>query len=322
MKHKILLSDLAAAAQCSISQASRALNGKVNVAPEIRNRVLQAAQNLNYRNLANRHVPVIGIVKNDIICFFLTEIIWALEIELRRRNWKWQIIDVCNAGAIKEFFYDGLIAVVSDFESIQFCTQQTNLPLVAINNYGSAMETLCSIDPDSAEESRLVLEHLAGLGHRQIARIKQIAPNSDRQLSHRGDEEFMSEAQLLGLGNTVRTFLFNDPSELETLVRTILAEKFTAIFMIHQHLAVLISSVLHQLGIRIPEDISLVTYEVPYVTGYLYPPHTTLDFNYPEMARISVEQLQKRMRGESVPVTIKAPVQFHLRASTARSGLS
>jgi len=191
-----------------------------------------------------------------------------------------------------------------------------NMPLVVINNYGMAMENICSVDPDSYEESHLVLEHLKALGHRMIARIKLVDFQAGKRNLERGDREFMRAAENLNL-SLAENFNYFEDSGLEDVLKTIIARGFSAVFMIHQHLAVSISSCLYRLGVKIPEDISLVTYEVPKVTEFLHPPQTTLDFDFPELAHIAVEQLKRRMKGDAVPVSVKAPVKLNIRQSTA-----
>lgn len=314
MNNKILLSDLAREANCSVAQASRAINGKPNVAPEIRERVRAAALRLNYRNTARRHIPNIAIIKQGYCSFFANDVIYALENALREQKWTWQIIDMENAQCIREFFHDGIICIAPPNYLPEHFPWLMNFPQVTFNYYGSAMENICSISPDSYEESRLVLEHLTGLGHRRIARIKYIDDRYDRK--HRGDSEFFAAADLLGIKPDVGNFLYHQASQLDSVVREVAAADYTAIFMIHQHLAVAIASALQRLGLRVPEDISLVTYEIPGVTPFLHPPHTTLDFDYAELARMAIRQLKKRIKGETVPVTLNGPVRFTIREST------
>ena len=52
---RIMLKDIAAELDISISQVSRALNQKGEVAPEIRAKVLELARKMNYKNLSVRH---------------------------------------------------------------------------------------------------------------------------------------------------------------------------------------------------------------------------------------------------------------------------
>lgn len=316
MNNKVLLSDLAWEANCSVAQASRAINGKPFVAPEIRERVRAAALKLNYRNTAHRHVPNIAILKHWPMGFFSSAVITAVEEALHEQNWTWQIVDVENIENIREFFHDGIISVTSTDHIIKQATWLMNFPLITINFYGNAMENICSIDPDSNEEARLVLEHLTGLGHRRIARIKYTLQEYSERYQHRGDNEFLAMAKLFGIDHEVGNFLYYDDCNLDDVVSRVIAAGYTAIFMIHQRLAVAIASSLQRLGIRVPEEISLITYEISGVTEYLHPPHTTLDFNYVELARMTVKQLKRRMKGETVPVKFNCPVKFTIREST------
>ena len=59
---KTTLRDIAGELGISISQASRALNRKPDVAPEIRAKVLALANQRNYRNISGKHTKTIGVL--------------------------------------------------------------------------------------------------------------------------------------------------------------------------------------------------------------------------------------------------------------------
>ena len=61
---RIMLKDIAAELDISISQVSRALNQKGEVAPEIRAKVLELARKMNYKNLSVRHKRTIAVITN------------------------------------------------------------------------------------------------------------------------------------------------------------------------------------------------------------------------------------------------------------------
>ena len=70
-------------------------------------------------------------------------------------------------------------------------------------------------------------------------------------------------------------------------------------------------------GWRVPEEVSLVTYELPRLSENLTPPHTTLDFDYAGMAERAFQQLALRFKGEAPPDNApKVPVLLNVRGTT------
>lgn len=92
MTRKVTMEDLAREAGCSRPQVSRAFNGKANVAPEVRARILEAAAKLNYRNTANRHRIRIAVISNGVGGSYTQRILDALMKSALRRNWIFQIV--------------------------------------------------------------------------------------------------------------------------------------------------------------------------------------------------------------------------------------
>src|SRR5882757_11420335 len=77
--------DVAATAAVSAATVSRVLNGRVDVAPELRDRVLAAVAQLNYRpngaarSLRTRATTVLGVIISDITNPFFTSMVRGVE---------------------------------------------------------------------------------------------------------------------------------------------------------------------------------------------------------------------------------------------------
>jgi DNA-binding LacI/PurR family transcriptional regulator len=98
----------------------------------------------------------------------------------------------------------------------------------------------------------------------------------------------------------------------------LLNEKFTAFFVVHQEMALRASAALRELGVRCPEDVSLITYEVDDVSEFLNPPHTTLDFNYEQLAHIAIQELSDLIKGipKKFRVSFNVPNILRKRGTT------
>ena len=314
---KVTMVDLAREAGCSCPQVSRAFNGKANVAPEIRARVLEAAARLNYRNTANRHQVRIAVIAQELGGIYSQRMLDALINETAGRNWICQIIPETALKSVSPYFYDGVISLIYNHVWARKWMEERSIPLVMVNSYGTVFDQICSVDPDPLQESRIVLQHLKKLGHRKIARIHFVY--GEQSAYRRGEKEFLQAAAQLNLGDSARNFQisFLQKKERWERFRSILSEKFTAFYMIHQSLAVHAAKFIQEAGYRIPEDCSLVTYELPGISEYLTPPHTTVDFCYEKIAHRALEELRLRMLGKGEEGgSIRIPNILRIRSST------
>lgn len=316
MTKKITMQDLAREAGCSRPQVSRAFNGQPNVSPEIRARVLAAAERLNYRNTANRHKVRIVVIVRDTSGMYGPLMLDALVKNACARKWVCHTVFEQNIHEIPDCFYDGAVSLIFNKDWARKWVEERATPLVMINSYGTAFDKICSIDPDSSDGSRIVLQHLQQLGHRRIARIHFV--DAEEEKYRRGQEEFLREAARLKLGDSVRNFQFVlSETSLEDGIKAVLSQGFTAIHMIHQSLGIPAAKIIQDAGYRIPEDVSLVTFELPNISRYLTPAHTTIDFDYRELARQALDELHLRMHGKgSGGGAILVPNLLHIRDST------
>ncbi len=86
MCKKILLKDIADLEGISVSQASRALRSVAGVAPEISERVLRRAKELNYRNCGSNHTCKIALLTDGLSNF--SQMMPKLNEEFKKRKWK------------------------------------------------------------------------------------------------------------------------------------------------------------------------------------------------------------------------------------------
>lgn len=319
MRGKITLADLARKVGCSESQASRALSGKPDVAPELRARVKDEARSLNYRNLARNHQLRIALLTGGFNGLFTMELLAALSEESMRLRYHCMALDNRHLGIINEYFFDGVIAIGYNDNIAKHWGALSSLPLVLVNGYGLALENICSIDPDPRDGNLLALRHFVELGHRRIARVCGVSEGRSERGRHRGGDEFRKAAAQLGM-TEAENVEFPMGTPLDEVIPPLLDRGITAILMIHQHLAAAAADCIHRSGRVIPRDVSLITYGVRWVSEFLNPPHTTLDFNYAELARRAFAELKLRIddRERSPDNTINVPNILHIRASTAK----
>ncbi len=319
MWKKQTMIDLAREAGCSKSQVSRAIAGKPGVAPELRARVLELASRWNYRNLADNHRPRIVFAVWSWGCAFADRLLNMLEEESERLGLSYACVDRNNFSFINEHFCDGVIAINFGGNNKGWNWGAfSGLPLIIVNGYGRGLDHIPSIDPDREDEYSLVLKHLAGLGHRRIARVYPRNFQDSNRVISRGASEFQEAAAKLKLME-VEDVVYPRDVPLEAVIPPLLDRGITAVYIVDLMLGIPAAECILRTGRRIPEDVSLVSYELSRISEHLDPPHTTLEFDYRTIARRAVAELHVRIKGEggSPGGAIPIPNILHVRGSTA-----
>lgn len=308
---KTTLRDIAMNLGISISQASRALNRKPDVAPELREKVLALAKKLNYRNTSGKHVKTIGVLVpwfQYSFDAFVDEII----TQTRQRKLHMIIFPRNDVPALDSQLIDGALAIGERISSEW--GRQHNIPLVVINNFGWVLDNVSSVMPDADGESRQALEHLIALGHRKIARLR--GPVSTDRERNRGLDEFYRIAGQYGIRESVRNICASSPEEMEMHLRTLLDEGFTAFILIPIEWISRCVKTIRDSGREIPRDVSLIVYEETSVTPFQSPPLTAFAIDYSELVRNALDQLLLEINGEKGESQIVVPTRLILREST------
>jgi DNA-binding LacI/PurR family transcriptional regulator len=153
------------------------------------------------------------------------------------------------------------------------------------------------VDIDMAAALRTGVEHLAGLGHQDIAYLN-ISTSMNRGSSYaiRTTQSFEQSIARLGLhGQTYPCP--PDPQKGYELVRSILEKRpaLTGIITINSWVVGSIVRAVQERGLRIPDDFSIVTMLPSHLAEMMHPAMTSIDFPYQEMGRIAAEMLIRRL---------------------------
>ena len=165
-----------------------------------------------------------------------------------------------------------------------------------------------------------VTEYLMGLGHRRIVFLRDDASVPSFQDRFRGFVCAHFEAGYAADPRLVVTALEGEVAgTLDGLWRS--AEPPTALFAANDHQAYAVMQACRTLGLRIPEDLSLVGFDDIEFSAQTWPPLTTVRVHKEQLGRLAVCRLQSRLQAgdnspEAMPpVTIEAPVSLIERQS-------
>jgi DNA-binding LacI/PurR family transcriptional regulator len=317
--------DIAERAGVALSTVSYVLSGKRSVSEETKQRVMRAIAELDYQP----HAFARGLASKR------TQTIALLFPALAKGHSEMRLEFVAQAAEVTaEHGYAFLLwsAPDNDAEILQL-TQQgrvDGLLLMEVNEHDSRVELLkkhnypfclighCQendgisfVDLDFDDAIATIVAHLAELGHRRIALFNfsalQIAAGYGPAIrSLRSFEQSIKQYGLEGISvnhetsfqsgyDATRALLERDPAVSAAIV--LQDASIGGVFQ-----------ALHSLGLRIPEDFSIVTLLSKRSAEMMTPMLTAIDFPAAEMGRRGAEMLIQQLEGK-----LSAPVQLLLR---------
>ena len=308
---RTFLKDLAEAAGVSVSQASRALNGKAEVAPEVRQRIHELARKMNYRNLSRQHTVTLAVLISW-MDHFTASLFNALSREAERNGIRLAVISPQHLSMLDEWLFDGVI-LISGRILIPDWHEQCRLPLVAMNSRGNLLDRIPGVFSDGGFSQ--AMEYLISRGHRRIAVVNPGADIPTRD-GKRGEKAFRSVAGKWGLEGEARYLFYRDWADLEARLCRLLDEHYTAFLDVSCDNGPRLLDFLRDRGKQVPADVSLITYDNREVSAYLEPPLTTLAYDFPEMARSAIELMRRRLKGGSGLNSVRLLTKLTVRGST------
>jgi DNA-binding LacI/PurR family transcriptional regulator len=321
-KKRITSQDVANLAGVSRTTVSFVLNDVkgLSISSQTRQKVHEAAEHLGYipdataQALASRRTKALGLVMTRsphtiATDAFLPRIIAGLmevikdhklrllieyvEVEHQDRAY----LELARAQRI-----DGMILLTPRLNDAGLRKlEQVDIPTVIMGELAGS--NLYSVDIDNRLAAQKGVQYLLELGHEQIACITNAPPSysaaADRVL---GYKDALDTAGITPNDKLIRYADFDPKSGYDQMKSLLTSQmKFTAAFVASDNVAVGASAALHEAGIRIPEDISLIGFDdIPWAE-YFDPPLTTIRLDAQELARKACFVLTDLLEGKKVP---------------------
>ncbi len=340
---KPTIDDVAALSGVGRATVSRVLNGGPNVRDEVRARVLQAVEKLQYkvnmqaRFLAGGRTQTLGLIyasdlDSEPNSFYHS----GLELGALRActDFGFQLVmhtinqhSLTKAAKIVEFVdqhrCDGLILTppFSDDTDLLRQLQGRNLPVVCISPGAEAQAIASGVGIDDEVASYELTRHLLGMGHRRFGFVKGLAGHLSAEQRYSGFLRALSEA---GVGEeTVVTargnFTFRSGVELTPgLLQG--AKPPTALICANDDMAVGALFSIHKMGMNVPSDLSLVGFDDTPVSEIIWPPLTTVHQPLKAMGYRAVEIIIERIKNGGVAPAARFEIIPHrvvIRESSA-----
>ena len=337
------LREVASRAGVSTATVSRALRGAVGTDPTTRRRVQEAARALRYRpsgvarSLKLRSTRTIGLIVTDIENPYFPQVIRAVEDAARDRGYSVVLTDgrrspereFRSLEVLAEREVDGLLIASSALTGRhQRWIEERPCPVVIINGE-SPLDAVPAVLTDNEAGGRLAAEHLLDLGHRCIGYVA--APAADNvAVGKRLSGAHLALADY-GLAADELHVVVGDGGTKggEDAARAALKQRSetTALICYNDLTAVGATRALRSLGLRAPQDVSVVGFDDIELASYVDPSLTTIRQDTDEMGHWAVDSLVGAMEDgppdhgpsapSAVPTVRRIPVQLVIRESTA-----
>ena len=323
------IKDLAAQTGYSVGTVSRVLNNLPNVSQKARDTILRAANecgfhlNANAKQLKQQHGNCILVVIKGTSNELFGSLVEALQARIARTTYP-LILDYMDEvenevrRAVRLSLEKkplGILFLGGNRENFLADFDKIQVPSVLITNDASDLPfpNLSSVSSDNIQAAKMAIDHLAELGHRNIALIGGPRTFSDTTAQrYQGCLEAFREHEIpfdeeLDYA-TVRFSFAGGYSAVQRLLER--GREFTGIFAMSDVMAMGAIRALQDAGKRVPQDVSVVGFDGLLIGEYTVPRLTTICQAVEELAERSVKLLLESMEGrcnaryDTVPVTL------------------
>jgi LacI family transcriptional regulator len=328
----VSLKDVAAHSGVSFQTASKVLTGQSGVvSARTRERILAAAHELGYvpnalaRGLVRQSSVTVGVLADDFADMAISQFVVAAQRALAGQGHATVVASVlADPGArlavrkLLEHRVDGILVAAPSLEESEHFGEalRRSLPAVSINHIAGGGVPV--VGSDHAATGTLAAEHLLSLGHRRIGTVTGPRTRRVVQSRTRGFRAALQNAgQRLPPWRTAEAD-WTHAGGYDAVHRLLAADPdITAVFVQNDVMAIGALKALHEHGLRVPDDCSLVSCDDLSFAAYLVPAITTVRVPFRETGERAAIRLLDAIRGRPISRRELLPVQLMVRGSTA-----
>jgi len=300
------LADYLGLAPATVSLVINGSSVADTIAPNTKKAILAAARKFNYRPnffarcLRTRRSFTIGVMVPEVSEGYNVSVLSGIEDHLLQEGYFYFVASHrFQADLIEEYSQlflhrsvDGLIVVCTPWEHSLPC------PVATIScHHGVTGATRILVDHDQA--AQLALQHLAELGHRKIAFIKGQKFVPDTEVRWKAITRVAASIGLPISSKLVTQIEENSPSPnlgyKATRDLLVAGEQFTALFAFNDICAMGAIRALHEFGLRVPDDVSVLGFDDIESAAYQTRGLTTVQQPLREMGKTAAQAVLNRI---------------------------
>lgn len=330
----VSIRDVARRARVSIATVSRAVNRITTVDPELAKRVWKAVEEVGYvpntqaRALVSGRSRILGLIVSEITNPFFPELVQEFESLAVAQGYEVMIGStsydpVRTEALIRRMLQRGVDGVaIMTFgieEDLVKKLVEREFPLVFVDA-GPELPNIRVLKVDYGQGIREAVQHLAALGHRQIAFIT--GPLRLRSAMARRDA-FRKSMSEVGLAVPAK-HLIEGNHTMEGGMAAIermagLSEIPTAVLCSNDMTAIGVLHGLYETTLKVPRDISVVGFDDIHLAQFMLPPLTTVQMSCKDLATAAIQALRAGIESDHPKAAQKEwpiPTRLVVRKST------
>lgn len=331
------IEDVARLAGVSAQTVSRVSTGADPVRPQTRDKVLAAMAQLGYspnraaRALRNGSFGTIGLLTHR---YERTGEVLTTDSVVKASAHEGYTVTLLNIEAdaaaaedwenaahrISNQAIDGLIIIRAEEATPETLTLPTRIP-VAVSD-SRLVGHYPAVTADQSQGARDATRHLLALGHRQVHHIAGPTDSEPAQLRRRAWERTLEQADIAPPPVWQGDWTPRSGYEIGGLIAR--DPEVTAVFCANDEMAFGLVRALHEAGLDVPGDVSVVGFDGIALGEYVHPPLTTVrqDFRHIgiELVRLVLSQIRSPQAALPRHDRVVIPCDLVVRGTTAPPG--
>jgi LacI family transcriptional regulator len=333
----VTIRDVARQAGVSVATVSRYLNQNAPVSEKVSTRIQQVMNRLDYsphvtaRQLAKGKKHTIGLLLTNMHNDFFAPLLAGIEAVVNEHGY-YLLVASCHSNSRHDYQFplgthntDGLLVFadsLSDEQIIQFHERQ--LPMVLIHRTPTNDLQVPFVTVENKAASHKLVDHLITLhGCQRIILMRGPEQQEDSYWREVGYREALDahgitfDESLILRGSFEREIAY---CTMKSFLADTKHPGFDAVFAGDDDAAVGVLEALKEVGLRIPEDVSVVGFDDSRMAPFLTPPLTTVRAPTEEVGRSAARQLFRLLEGKMPePATLHA-TEMIIRRSCGCNG--
>ncbi len=339
MSDRPTIRDVARRAGVSIATVSRALNDKMDVREETRDKVRAAATSLGYaadpsaRALVSQQTRRVAVVvgdnsgHRDLSLIFFGKVLAAISRRLGRSGYEPLLLEAVDGmserspldAGVGHRFDAAIVIGIDDDDPLIADLASRNVALVGVD-VRCGGERAAFVGSDHAEGVRLAIAHLHALGHRRVAHI---AGGTNTVAGSVRIEAFRRETERFALDQREEYVRYGDFSSAsgyaETCALLALPTPPTAIVAASDLMALAGLQAIWESELRPGRDVAVVGFDDLEAAALAHPPLSTIRQDREALGTLAATRAIELIEHPDAPAeTTVLPVELVVRASSAR----
>jgi len=331
---KSTIKDIARKAGVSPSTVSRVISGSSRISGETQKKVRAIMEEMSYRpnllarSLVNRTTNAVGVfsalgAEESMKHPFFAEALHGIGTRAARYNLHLLLGTSASqeedGRIVREMIFSGMIegmillSTLRD-DPVAELLHRHSFPFVVIGNPRNG-ENYHRVDSDNEKAGRMVTEYLLKFGHQRIC---YLGADDSLSVTCQRQAGFAAALENAGLSASKKAFLLNPlTTGDEAPPSTLLSPKGpTAVVAQDDALAIWLMGTLQKAGRRVPEDISIISFNNAAVSAYTSPPLTTVEVHPYLLGEQAMALLYNLLREPNAkPQWVEVPVKLMERGS-------